>query len=93
MIDINHSPRREPQLRIRVRIARESTPHAVAVVLVYDVLHRSIRAASQNSDADDEDARIHDGQRDVPPPLVPFAFLDQLEPEERRKVEREPGDE
>ena len=80
-------------LGIRLCRTSKGTPDAARVVLGDDVLDRRICTTSEDCNADQECAGVQDGEGNVPPAIVPLADLDELEPEERREVECETGDE
>jgi len=56
---------------------------------ILDIRNRSISAQTQNRQANDEDETVEDRQSNVLPGSIPLSFLDELEPEQGREVERE----
>ena len=89
----NYTSRHFHLLLIALCRASERTPHITRRILVDDILHTRIRAASQHQNSNQEDDRIEHAQARVLQPIIPLALLYQLEPEKRGEVEREARDE
>ena len=82
-----------PKLCVRLSRAREGTSYSTGVVLCDDILDGRVGTGTKNNQSNDEDDGVEDAQGNVLGVCIPLALLDELEPEERRPVECESGDE
>lgn len=74
---------------IGTRRTRERTSYTPLRILVQDILDTRIRPTNQHDQPNTEHQRIHHRESDILPCGVPFAFLEDVEPEEGGEVEGE----
>lgn len=78
---------------IRTRRTSKRPPHSALLVALYDILDTCIRATDQHANTNTKHQSVRNGEDDVLPVGVPFALLDDGEPEEGREVKGEAADE
>ena len=61
--------------------------------LINDILDRSISPATQDNKANDKHHSIKHTKRYIPRILIPLSLLNEIEPKQRWKIERESRDE
>ena len=82
-----------PQLCVRLGGAGEGTSYSTGVVLCNNILDRRVGTGTEDNKSNKEHDSVQYTERNVLGVRIPLALLDQLEPEERRPVECETGDE